>query len=117
MGATMARVMTLEERWEHLAEAAGFEANKLAKLCGVSPRQLRRVFQRCLGRSPQAWLDEMRVWAAQDLLLAGQPVKDVAWELGFKQSSHFCRKFKERFNLTPTAFVALNMGGDSVRHR
>jgi len=106
-----------EERWEQLVESAGFDANQLAKLCGFSPRQLRRVFQRRLGRSPQAWLDEMRVWAAQDLLLAGQPVKDVASELGFKQSSHFCRKFKEQFNLTPSAFVALNMGANSVRHR
>jgi len=36
-------------------------------------------------------------------------------ELGFKQSSHFCRKFKTYHQLTPSEFVALGMMGAECR--
>jgi len=87
----------------------------LAKDCGVSPRQLQRYFQRQFGRTPQDWLNEQRLNAAPPKLRSGQPVKVVALELGFKQSSHFCRKFKTYHQLTPSEFVALGMMGAECR--
>ena len=95
----------LLERWEQLAGTASYDAKELAKLCHLSVRQLERDFRRSLERSPQDWLNEQRIKAAQQLLLSGQPVKAVAFELGFKQPSHFCRKFKLLNNLTPSKFV------------
>ena len=44
--------------------------------------------------------------AARQLLLSGQQVKAVAFELGFKQPSHFCRQFKSFNNLTPSQFAS-----------
>jgi len=72
----------------------------------MSVRQLQRRFRRRFGRSPQDWLNEKRIRVAQKLLLSGQPVKEVAFNLGFKQSSHFCRLFKSRNNMTPSEYVA-----------
>jgi AraC-like DNA-binding protein len=92
--------------WEQLAGKARYDAKELAKLCNLSVRQLERDFRRILERSPQGWLNEQRIKAAQQLLLSGQPVKVVALELGFKQSSHFCRQFKSQTQLTPTEFAA-----------
>jgi AraC-like DNA-binding protein len=92
--------------WEGLAGTAHYDAKELAKLCNLSVRQLERDFRRVLGCSPQGWLNEQRIKAAQQLLLSGQPVKVVALELGFKQSSHFCRQFKLQFHLTPSQFTA-----------
>jgi len=101
----MARADQTVERWKELAEAARFNANALAKLCGVSIRQLQREFRQQLGRSPQDWLDERRIISARQLLLAGWRVKAVAFELGFKQHSHFCRHFKEVHGVSPSRFV------------
>ena len=94
------------EQWEQLARAARYDTKELARLCHLSVRQLERDFRRDLERSPQDWLNEQRVKAAQQLLLSGQPVKVVAFELGFKQPSHFCRQFKLFNNLTPSQFAA-----------
>jgi AraC family transcriptional regulator len=101
----MARRMIPRQRWEEMAAAANFDAKELARLCQLSIRQLQRDFRRCLGRSPQDWLNERRILAAQQLLLAGQPIKRVAFELGYKQPSHFCRQFKSISSMTPSEFV------------
>lgn len=37
----------------------------------------------------------------------GLPVKVVALDLGFKQASHFCRKFKSCFGIAPSRFANL----------
>ena len=99
----MAKVLL--ERWENLAGTARYDAKELAKLCHLSVRQLERDFHRYFGRPPQDWLNEQRINAARQLLLSGQPVKVVALELGFKQSSHFCRQFKSFNHLTPSQFA------------
>jgi len=109
----MAKV--LSKRWEQLAGAARYDAKELAKLCHLSVRQLERDFCRSLERSPQDWLNEQRVKAAKNLLLSGQPVKVVAFELGFKQSSHFCRQFKSFNCLTPSQFASLHPGSPDCR--
>jgi len=100
----MAKVLL--ERWEQLAGTARYDAKELAKLSNLSVRQLQRDFRQNLERSPQDWLNEQRVKAARQLLLSGQPVKAVAFELGFKQPSHFCRQFKSFNNLTPSQFTS-----------
>jgi transcriptional regulator GlxA family with amidase domain len=102
----MARMATTMRGWEDLAVAARYDARELAKLCDLSVRQLEREFQRQLARTPQDWLNEQRIKAAQQMLLSGQPVKKVALDLGFKQVSHFCRQFKIQNNITPTQFAA-----------
>jgi AraC-like DNA-binding protein len=91
--------------WESLARLAEYDANKLAKRCGLSIRQLQRRFHEELRASPQSWLDEQRIAAAEQLLILGYQVKRVAFDLGFKQSSHFCRQFKSRKRMTPSEFV------------
>jgi AraC-like DNA-binding protein len=95
--------------WLARARAAQWCAATLANDCGVSPRQLQRYFQRTYARTPQDWLNEQRLQTAPTKLLTGQPIKVVASELGFKQSSHFCREFKAYHQMTPSEFVALSL--------
>jgi len=101
----MVRLLLADGKWEELAEAARYDANELAGLCGISARQLQRHFRRNFHRSPQNWLNERRLLAAQDLLRSGESVKKVALDLGFKQPSHFCRQFKNRNKMTPSQFA------------
>jgi transcriptional regulator GlxA family with amidase domain len=93
------------ELWKNLAGAAHYDARELAKLCALSTRQLQRLFKQEIQRSPQDWLNEQRIEAARHLLLSGDSVKWVAFELGFKQVSHFCRQFKVYNNVTPSQFL------------
>lgn len=104
----MARMPAAQRNWEESAREAHYNARGLAKICNISLRQLERDFQRAFGEHPKKWLDKQRLRAAQELLLAGQPVKSVAIELGYKQSSHFCRQFKAENKMTPSQFVVSN---------
>jgi AraC-like DNA-binding protein len=91
--------------WEDMAHKAKYNAANLARFYGISKRQLEREFQRQLGCSPQSWLDKQRILAAKPLLLSGRLIKQVASELGFKQTSHFCRQFKFHNEMTPSEFI------------
>src|SRR5947208_1029773 len=113
----MTRTALLKYFLERLAVTARYDANELAGLCDLSPRQLQREFKRRFGRPPQDWLNEQRITAARQLLLLGRPVKVVAIELGFKQSSHFCREFKRQTNLTPSQFVRWTEEKDECRRQ
>jgi AraC family transcriptional regulator len=94
------------EEWEGLAGAARYDVRELARICQLSGRQLRRVIRRHFGCSPHDWLNERRLLAAQQLLLSGDPIKKVAFDLGFKQASHFCRRFKFFHRMTPSEFIS-----------
>jgi len=101
----MGQLLLVTGKWEELAESSHYDANQLARLCGISTRQLQRHFRRSFHCSPQSWLNDRRLLAAQNLLLAGESVKKVALDLGFKQPSHFCRLFKSRTKMTPSEFA------------
>ena len=98
-------ITVCNEGWGILAPLANYDAGRMARLCRRSPRQLQRDFKRLLNRTPQDWLNEQRLLAAGELLQNGEPVKRVALDLGFKQSSHFCRQFKAFYRQTPTQFA------------
>ena len=95
----------LNADWKTLAPQANYNSRELAVIKGLSPRQLQRIFQKQFACSPQYWLNEQRLACAHELLLTGKQVKAVAIELGFKNSAHFCRKFKSSTKLTPSEFV------------
>ena len=101
----MGRLCLTEWNWEELAQSAHYNAHELAKLCGISTRQLQRHFRFRFRCSPQSWLNYRRLLAAEGLLRSGDSVKKVAFDLGFKQPSHFCRQFKTRNKMTPSQFA------------
>jgi hypothetical protein len=52
------------------------------------------------------WLGELRLAKAYERIRAGESVKFVAFELGFKQLSHFSRAFKEAHGVPPRLIAA-----------
>ena len=90
------------EAWRNLAFAAQFKVNKLARLCGVSVRTLQRHFALNAGITITVWLQGIRLHEAYGRLKAGARVKKVAYDLGYKQLSHFSREFKSQHGITPS---------------
>lgn len=88
-----------------MAEKSSYSAPAISKKLQISPRQLRRYAQASLGRSPQDWLNEQRLTRAGQMLKKVRMVKTVAFQLGFKQVSHFSREFKLQYGVSPTGFL------------
>ena len=107
----MARTVIDAGQIAALAKAADYNVTSLAEQCGMSPRQLRRLFRRQFARSLKSWLTETRIEKAEYLLQSQTSVKAVAFALGYKQPSHFFRQFKDRKLLTPSEFALIARSG------
>jgi AraC-like DNA-binding protein len=101
----MGKLLWLQGRLEEMAQSANYDSNTLAHIYGVSTRQLQRHFRRRFHCPPQHWLNDCRMAKAKQMLVAGESVKKVAIDLGFKHTSHFCRQFKCRNHMTPSQFA------------
>ncbi len=88
--------------WKKLAFASQFKAEPLAQLCGVSIRTLQRYFAPNGSVSVTQWLQSIRLQEAYSRLKSGARVKEVAYDLGYKQLSHFSREFKKQYGISPS---------------
>jgi AraC-like DNA-binding protein len=91
-----------ENTWETLAVQAKFCPHALAALCNVSLRTLQRRFDRTYGMPVGHWMRNLRLARAYTRIAGGESVKSVAYDLHFKQLSHFSRVFKETYGVAPT---------------
>ena len=77
----------------------------LAELAGLSTFHLHRVFRAAAGETPKQYTLRLRLGrAAAMLLTGGQSVLDIALSCGFQSHEAFCRTFRRRFGMTPTAY-------------
>ena len=86
-------------------------ARALSALVGLHPAYLNRVFSARVGMPPHAYLTDLRVQRARELLAAGRPLSGVAYDTGFADQSHLTRCFKRAVGITPGAYQ------DQVRGR
>jgi AraC-like DNA-binding protein len=91
-----------EQNWNNLAAAANYRPRQLASLCAVSLRTLQRHFSGRYGMTLTAWLRGIRLNQAYERIKAGEAIKAVSYELGFKQPSHFSRVFKQVHGVAPS---------------
>lgn len=91
--------------WEKLAQEAHFRPQALAELCGVSMRTLQRYFRARYNQTVSDWLRELRLNEARVRLRGCDSVKEVAFDLGYRQPSHFTRDFKQRFGVPPRTLM------------
>jgi AraC family transcriptional regulator len=96
--AWLARVR--ERLHDGFADAPTLDA--LARIAGVHPGHLTRMFRRHYGRSVGAYLRDVRLeWTARRLATTEDPLIAIAAAAGFADQSHFTRTFKQRFGCTP----------------
>ncbi|MCE7988777.1 MAG: AraC family transcriptional regulator [Caldilinea sp. CFX5] len=86
----------------HYSENISLET--LSQLTHLSPYHLLRTFRAAVGIPPHAYLRQVRVQHAKELLAFGQPIADVALATGFTDQSHLTRWFKRLWGVTPAQF-------------
>ncbi len=75
----------------------------LARVVGVSARQLNRQFRAGMGRSAGAFYRDLRLDKSRQLLRQTDlPVLEIALATGFAGSAHFATAFKRRFGRPPS---------------
>lgn len=81
-----------------------FTEKELAGFAGVSVGQLNRLFQKHFGQTSGAWMDRSRLENAKHLLTTSQPVKEIAYNLGFSSPQHFASWFRKMIGQTPSGW-------------
>jgi AraC-like DNA-binding protein len=90
----------IEERY-----ASRLTLAELAHAAGASPFHLVRIFRKELGLPPHAYINQVRIRHAKDLLEAGVSLAAAAVSVGFSDQSHFGRHFKRTVGVSPARFV------------
>ena len=94
----LAVISHMEENLEEPLSCA-----ELAAYVGLSTRQLERLFNKYLNRSPTRYYLGLRLDRARFLLLqTSMPILDVALACGFVSASHFSKSYREYFGRTPS---------------
>ena len=81
---------------------------------GSNSFRIIRAFRRDLGTTPHAYLIELRVTRATELLLEGEPAAEIASEVGFVDQSHLTRHFKRQCGKTPRRFLYDHRAGSAT---
>lgn len=77
-----------------------------AELVHMSEGAFSRFFRQKAGKSFTEFVNEVRIGRAAHLLIESeQPVSEIAFACGFNNLSHFHRRFRRTFALSPTAYV------------
>ncbi len=84
---------------------------EVARVVGVHPVHLSRVFRRHVGMSPADYLRQRRLEQARALLrFTARPLSDIALTCGFSDQSHFSNAFRAAHGMTPSRFRTLHRG-------
>ncbi|MDY2984311.1 MAG: AraC family transcriptional regulator [Synergistes jonesii] len=76
----------------------------LANYVNLSLFHFTRLFKKEVGMSPHAYITQLRVNRAQDLIQYGESLLGIAYELGFADQSHFSRTFLKLTGVSPVRF-------------
>jgi|SRR5882757_1902429 len=82
--------------------------DQIAREAFVSKFHFIRLFRKYYGRTPYAYLKEVRLARAKEFLRAGVPIRDVCFAVGFESIPSFTRLYKEMTGCPPARFQKRN---------
>lgn len=92
----------IEANWDN-----SITMDDIAKLCGCSVRSIQRAFQQSRGYSPMAFLRQVRLQHAQEMLLTGEhpTITSVAFSCGYTDLGRFGQAYLRLFGERPSDTV------------
>lgn len=79
-----------------------YSIEEIATLSGRSLSGFHRDFKRQFTQTPKQWLVEKRMQRAETLLKSSHlSITDIAYSIGYSNTSHFIKTFKSTFGVTP----------------
>ena len=85
------------------------ELEDFARLCSRSLSTFKRDFKTFYNQTPGKWINDKRLEFAKTLLISSDlNINEICYESGFKNSSHFNKAFKDRYELPPKQFRLLS---------
>lgn len=101
---------------DHIADPLPLE--HLARLAGLSSRQLQRQFRQDLGCSVKEYYTNVRLNKADELLQQSRlPIGQIAYATGYSSQSNFSRAFLRHFGANPAARRATARASSRPRSR
>jgi AraC-like DNA-binding protein len=99
------RVVEARRRLDLHPLSRAFDERELAVSLSLSQRQLDRLFVAEFGLTPRAAFDHRRIEHAQHRLrTSARAIKEIAYELGFSQPSHFAKWFRRQTGQYPSDY-------------
>ncbi|MBS1204959.1 MAG: hypothetical protein H6R25_1858 [Proteobacteria bacterium] len=75
----------------------------------LSPYYFSKLFKKYQGIGFNAWVNQQRMASAREMLCHSDwSIASIARNLGFSQTSYFCKVFRQAYQLTPQAFRLQN---------
>lgn len=97
--------MTMNVVEKHLANCE-FNVGMLARDLRISRRQLFRKFQAFISRTPNAFIRDMRLNRAAQLLRDSQmTILEITYAVGFCDARYFRNVFREKFGMLPSVYA------------
>jgi len=97
----------------HARYAEDLKLDDLAAIARLSLHHLIRVFRAEIGLTPHAYVVDVRVRRARELLRSGLSPAEAAGLVGFADQAHLTRAFKARLGAAPGAYRRAFGGGRS----
>ena len=80
--------------------------NEISRFICQSESSLKRNFKATYGYSVYQFIQYSRVVKAKNLLDTGQyNIKQVAYQVGYSNTSHFSKAFKKHINVLPSLYI------------
>lgn len=93
------------EMLENGAGAGKLQAQDFAKKLSLHPNYLNSVIKSKTGRTVNDWISKRMLSVAKSLLMSTtQSAKEIGYQLGFSEPTHFSRFFKKHTRQSPSAY-------------
>ncbi len=97
--------LVLEEMEDSLLSGKPFSFSQIAKHLGFSSRYLSSMFLKDVGLRPTSYFLRRRAHHAARLLLTPtMNLTDIAFQLNYANSAHFCNQFKQVYGISPSEY-------------
>lgn len=96
-----------------------FPISQLAEKVMLPEKRLKAVFKQLYGQGLYAYLRQVRLEKAKELLMEDKPIKVIIHVIGYENESNFCKAFRNAFNESPRRWKrkVVNNEGRSDRPR